>query len=320
MAPTASSGITPNDWREDLSVNGYAVIKAAIPLERAGEYQQKALNWLKSFSPALDLKKPETWTKENLPVQSSINTFNTYGVVHEKFMWDTRMEPGVLEVFRQIWDTDKLLVSFDALNITLPNQPGRKPRGAWPHVDQSPLRSGRQCVQGIINLSNAGPEDGSLMVCPGSHLLSKEFFETQTEREAWTSMDIYAFSDEQFDWFIERGCQPEKVLAEPGDLIVWDSRLVHWGAEPGAKSSTIRTVIYASYAPAALATPEVLESKAKVFHSWGATTHWAHDNIRPREMRTLLEDGSQDPRDREGPTEKPELTDQLLRLAAVKAY
>ena len=158
------------------------------------------------------------------------------------------------------------------------------------------------------------------MVCPGSHLLNKEFFETQTERDSWTSKDFFMFSDEQFKWFVERGCKPKKVLAEPGDLILWDSRLVHWGAEPGEGSSTIRTVIYASYAPAALATPEALKAKAEVFQNWGATTHWAHDNIRPRETRTLLADGSRDPRDRDGPVEKPELTDQLLRLAAVKEY
>ena len=80
------------------------------------------------------------------------------------------MEPNVVEAFAKIWGTDELLVSFDGMNVTLPSRdkPAAKP---WPHVDQSPLRRGLHCVQGIINLSPAGPEDGSLVVFPRSNTL-----------------------------------------------------------------------------------------------------------------------------------------------------
>ena len=244
-----------------MEKNGVAVIKGAIPRDRAIAYQQKAYGWLQSFDTALDFNDPSTWVKENLPVQSKINTFHSYGVAHEKFMWDARMEDGVLDTFAQIWGTDKLLASFDSLNITFPNRKDLPRKGAWEHIDQSPLRRGLHCIQGILNLSPSGPEDGGLVVYPGSHALNDEFFDTQTDKSTWVPLDRYLFSPEQLDWFKLKGIQPVKVCAEVGDLIVWDSRTIHYGAEPTEKSNQIRTVIYSAYTPAKLASPEQLELK-----------------------------------------------------------
>ena len=295
-------------------------MKGAIPKDHAVAYQEKAYKWLKSFGTDLDFNDSSTWIKQNLPVQSKINTFHSYCVAHEKFMWDARMEPDVLDVFAKIWGTDELLASFDSLNVTFPNRKDVPRKEAWEHVDQSPLRRGLHCVQGILNLSTAGPEDGGLMVYPGSHALFDEFFDTQTDKHSWDPLDRYLFSAEQLQFFKDRGIQPHKVCADVGDLIIWDSRTIHYGAEPTEQSSQIRTVIYAAYTPARLATPEQLSLKKQVFEAYGGTTNWPHDNIVARPTETLLEDGTRDPRDRDSPLELPEMTDQLLRLAGAMAY
>lgn len=309
-----------NDFRDDLYANGYAVIKGAIPRDRAVAYQQKAFDWVQSFNLGLDFENPETWTKAHLPVQSKISTFNQYAVTHEKFMWDARMEPGVLDAFAKLWGTDELLASFDALNVTLPNRKDIPRKTPWEHVDQSPLRRGLHCIQGIINLSEAGDEDGGLTVYPGSHRYTEEYFDTQTDSSTWSHDDFYPFAGDALDYFKEKGIQPLKVNAEPGDLIVWDSRTIHYGAEPTERSNTIRTVIYAAFAPAKLATPEALETKAEIFKRWGVTTHWPHDNIVYRNRAPIREDGNVDPQNRSEPLDKPELTDQLLKLAGAKPY
>lgn len=307
-------------WYDDLQTNGYAVVKNAIPRDRAVAYQQKAFDWLKSFGTSLDISNPETWHKSNLPIQSKINAFTYYGVVHEKFMWDARMEPGVLDAFAALWGTDELLVSFDSLNITFPNRKDVPRKPSWEHVDQSPMRRGLHCVQGIISLSVSGPEDGGLTVYPGSHKLVEEFFDTQTEKSDWKPKDSYLFTPEQLSWFHERGIAPHKVCAEPGDLILWDSRTIHYGAEPTEKGNTIRTAIYAAYTPAKFANKEALETKEKIFKEYGGTTHWPHDNIVVRNNRAVFEDGTLDPRDRKEPLDKPEMSDKLLKLAGVLPY
>lgn len=86
------------------------------------------------------------------------------------------------------------------------------------------------------------------------------------------------------------------------------------------KSNQIRTVIYAAYTPAKLATEEVLDRKREIFKAYGATTHWPHDNIVVRDLQTYLEDGTRDPRDRDEPLELPAINDRLLKLAGVMAY
>ena len=296
------------------------MVKSVIAPEKAQYYQQKALDWLTSFGTPLDLDDPSTWTLENLPFQSKVNTFNKYGVAHEKFMWEARMEPKVLDAFSKIWGTEKLLVSFDALNVTLPNRADKPVQEPWPHVDQSPLRRGLHCVQGIINLSRAGPEDGSLIVLPRSNTVIEHFFDTETDPSSWKKKDFHKISEHNMNWFEARNMKPVKVVAEPGDLILWDSRTVHWGGEPTANSNTIRTVIYASYSPVDWATADALERKKKAFELFQATTHWAHDNIVPREKEAYLPDGSLDPRNRSKPLEEPERTERLLQLAGVKPY
>src|SRR5882757_8056162 len=83
------------DWRDDLQSQGYAVLKGVIEPQKARYYQEKALEWLKSFDSTLDLDQPSTWKTADLPVQTILNTYENYGVVHERFMWEARMEHGV---------------------------------------------------------------------------------------------------------------------------------------------------------------------------------------------------------------------------------
>jgi ectoine hydroxylase-related dioxygenase (phytanoyl-CoA dioxygenase family) len=283
-------------WLQDLEKNGYAVVTNAIPRDRALSYQQRAFSWLRSFSSDLDLSNPSTWIAQNLPAQSKINTFHSYAVAHECFMWEARMEPGVLEAFSTLWGTNELLVSFDALNVTSLNRKDVERNPAWEHIDQSPLRRGLHCVQGIINLSTSGPEDGGLVVYPRSHLLNDIFFDTQTDSSTWKVMDRYLFNPSELSWFADRGIKTLKVCAEVGDLILWDSRTVHYGSEPSENSNTIRTAIYAFYTPAKLTSKETTEIKEKTFRAWSGTTHWLHDNIRERKNETFLGDRDE-PRD-----------------------
>lgn len=274
---------------------------------------------MQSLDETFDPSEPSTWDLQRLPQTNKLSMYEHYSVVHEKWMWDARLEPGVLDAFAKIWGTKELLVSFDNVTVTLPNL--RPVRDPWPHVDQAPRKRGMHCVQGIINLSKAGPNDGSLIVIPGSHRLVEEFFETQTSPAEWEWKDNRYFSKADMAWFEERGAKPLKVLADPGDLIIWDSRTIHWGGEPEpGLSNVIRTVIYAAYAPASMASEEALVEKRKVFSLNGGTTHWPHDNIKIRNRDAKFPDGTLDPRNRTEPLEKAPQTDQLLRLAGVLAY
>ncbi|CDK26256.1 unnamed protein product [Kuraishia capsulata CBS 1993] len=312
-----------NDWRDDFTRDGYVVIKGVIPTERALGYRKRMLDYLKTFdNPELDYKDNSTWIAENLPAHNPHNIFFYYSCIHEDFAWEVRTEPGVLESFAKLWNTEELLVSFDGFNVSFPNRPDQPPFPAWPHIDQSPLKEGLQCAQGIVSLSKSSAEDGTLVVLKGSNNLVSEFFEKEVGRENWYKYeeDAYRFTQEEYNYFLEKGCEVVKVEVDPGDLIIWDSRTIHWGQAPTVDSHRIRAAVYASYTPRNFATDETLQVKADVFKHWLGTTHWAHDNIKPRLVTPILPDGSIDPRDRSEPKQPPELNDTILKLAGVIPY
>lgn len=108
-----------------------------------------------------------------------------YGVPHEKFAWDIRCEPGVVNAFEKVYDTEDLIVSFDAINFTFPGRTDIKPNKPWPHQDQDPKKPGFRCLQGLVNILPNGPNDGGLIVCKGAHKLSEDFhqeFENEPDK------------------------------------------------------------------------------------------------------------------------------------------
>ena len=153
MGDTETFSVTAKhgDWREEFYEKGYVVLKNVVPKDRALYYRQKMMAWLGSFDNGFDINDRDTWTKENLPWSFKNGMYLNYCAAHERYVWETRQEQGVLDAFAKIWEIDELMVSYDTINITLPNAAemgGSKP---WPHCDQAPERKGLACVQGIIN-------------------------------------------------------------------------------------------------------------------------------------------------------------------------
>jgi hypothetical protein len=71
------------------------------------------------------------------------------------------------------------------------------------------------------------------MVLQNSYPLYSQFFE-EHEDEAppggWDWKDSYHFKPHQMQWFYDHGCTWLKIEANAGDVILWDSRCVHYGA------------------------------------------------------------------------------------------
>ena len=110
----------------------------------------------------------------------------------QSFTWGVRSEPGVIGAFEKIFNTDDLLVSFDAVNVSLAGRLGKKNEEfkPWAHQDQDPERPGFRCIQGFVNLLPNGDNDGGLMVLKGGHLVSEEYHKAFSEEERefrWTN-------------------------------------------------------------------------------------------------------------------------------------
>ncbi|KAJ9137882.1 Phytanoyl-dioxygenase [Pleurostoma richardsiae] len=315
--PVIDTAASYCDWRDDLIRDGFAVVKGVITPERAQYYLDSLFEWLETFPYGFKKDDKSTWGPANLPAHVKSGMYHGYAVSHEKFFWEARTEPKIVESFAKLWATDDLLVSFDGVNLTLP-APDRPPIGAWPHVDQSPLRRGLQCVQGILNLTPNGPRDGGLIVLKGSSAINEKFFKTHDgKRQTWGPADWFGFTEEEVEWFKARGCEVVKVCAEPGDLILWDSRTVHYNTLP--QSDAVRSVLYICYSPASYASAEDLAMKKKLFHDRTGTTHWPHANIYPNgSQQERL--GKPETYIRSRPVHEPVESEQVLKLAGVMPY
>ena len=150
-------------------------------------------------------------------------------------------------------------------------------------MDQNPRNHHRfELYQGIANLAPNGPQDGGLCVLRGSHLLHEEHFSAtggfRLEQDSGERENGYNFTHANADWFRAAGCDEVKVCAGEGDLILWDSRLVHWNASPvGAQ---VRFATYVCYCPRALMGEAGLARKLEVFRERKSTTHFPVSSCR----------------------------------------
>ncbi|KAF4992506.1 hypothetical protein FDECE_13695 [Fusarium decemcellulare] len=314
----AEPGVVHGDWRDDLIRDGFVVVKGAIPRERAEKYGEDIFSYLEAFQGGLGFKRndPSTVRNENLPVITEKGMILGYGVAHESFTWAIRQEPGVIEAFERVYDTQDLIVSFDAINVSFPGRKDVKPNKPWPHQDQDPEKPGFRCLQGLVNILPNGDQDGGLIVCKGAHLLSEEFHEAFKNEEnkiwAWTK-EWYGFTEQGMGWLKQKGCEWIKVNAEPGDLLLWDSRTPHYNLSP--EGSMPRFCTYTCYMPAADATQEDLVRKREAFENLQSTTHW------PNAMHVggipVLRDWEPCPYNTGKPREAPKLSNRGFQLTGI---
>ena len=242
-----------------------------------------------------------------LPLINEKGMLLNYGVCHENFVWQVRSEHGVIEAFEKVYGTKDLIVSFDAINIGFHNREDFPPNKPWPHQDQDPTKPGFRGLQGLVNLQPCGPEDGGLIACKGAHLLSEQFHLEMADEEkipAWTN-EWYGFTERSLKWLQDHNCEWVKVCAEPGDLILWDSRAPHYNVPSTSKQD--RMAIYTCFMPVRDASQEDLLRKKKAFEERLGTTHWP--NAQHLGKNVVLRDGETDPVARSGPIEEAILSE-----------
>jgi len=92
------------------------------------------------------------------------------------------------------------------------------------HLDQNPFsKPGLECIQGMVPLLPVTSVSGGLQVVPNSHLEGEKEAFKQTHAHMQFSGDWCPCDDDD----LKR--RAVLLLADPGDLILWDSRTIHGG-------------------------------------------------------------------------------------------
>jgi ectoine hydroxylase-related dioxygenase (phytanoyl-CoA dioxygenase family) len=118
-----------------------------------------------------------------------------------------------------------------------------------------------------VNLNPCGPDDGALIVCEVGHLISEKFHKEMSPEPripAWTP-EWFGFTENGMRWLEDHGYEWHGVCAEPGDLILWDSRTPHYNVP--TQTAQDRFAVYTCFMPVKDATQEGLRRKKDAFDS-----------------------------------------------------
>ncbi len=193
----------PGDLRQQLQEKGYAIVPGVLSPEKVIQVRALFYDWLQA--------NPQVVEHHEDSFQGLMK-FAQIG--HQAHAWAVRTDPQVQQVFRDVWQTDELVTSFDG-TCWMPSRWDR-PDVYWTHTDQAACAKGLQCVQGFVSLTYN--TERSFVVYEGSHLLHEHYMETygHTGKNHWRIIRPLYLKD-----------QPKVLTVNAGDLVLWDSRTFH---------------------------------------------------------------------------------------------
>jgi hypothetical protein len=210
-------------WMPYLENEGYVVIKrvadtteVSSAIDMYWEHYETTDN--------VDRNNTETWSDWYLDrrgIQTRGPTIQCGGA------WFVRGLPRVKSAFANIWETEDLIVSMDSLIVWKPWWVNSKwiPITEGYHMDQNPFtKPNRLCVQGMVPLYDVDEVTGGLQVVPRSNTPDQlEGFRARYQK--FRGRGDFCVLDDS-DPLQEMG---KLVIAEAGDLILWDSLTAHRG-------------------------------------------------------------------------------------------
>lgn len=235
------------------------------------------LDWFKLGNPELQ----DDYTKwKDAHIATRLHGIVKQRSGHETWQWDIRKL--YKKYFERIWETDDLLCSFDGWNFSVKS--GKK-RGldenlsdsvsrGWMHIDQTRFDTEFRCVQGLVCITDVTESDNSLIVLEGSHNYFDDYL-NQRPLDGWE----WCFIDGNVT--LKHHPAPikelihQKITASAGELILWDSRLMHQAGD--ISHSNVRAVVYVSMLPNISCSDEDRIKRIETFEDNKMTGHWCYN-------------------------------------------
>jgi len=266
-------------WRQHLEAVGAVRIRGVLTPEEVERVKGLWWDWLEGLGGGATRDDPSTWTDENWPGLLYKGFCCTRGGGQNSAAWAMRGNPHVRQVFAEIWGTDDLITSFDTFICWRPwwnANKGKKPTTEGMHCDQNPhTKRGLACVQGMIMLRPVTRQIGGLCVVPGTHSNAvqaklRELFPA-TQSDDWIPLQMKYPNN-------ELNLCGQLIEASPGDLVLWDSRVLHGGYVGSGGRAEETDLARLSFAvcmtPGAILSQEAKGRRERAFAAGATTTHW----------------------------------------------
>lgn len=188
----------------------------------------------------------------------TISIFKYHQAAHQRLAWKIRINPKIQRVFKQIWDSEELVVSFDTL-CWIPKDCHKK-NSNWTHTDQT-VCSDLMCYQGLVALTSNTQQ--SLCVYRGSQELHRDYMrDRKCKKVNWEMIDPD---------YLESIKDRRIVLDIPAGALVYQN-VYH------STNNEERLVQYVCYLPKnhPQNSDKMKEKRLKYFRELRTTTHWPY--------------------------------------------
>ena len=244
--------------KKELAEKGYTIFRNLLCEEEVNEYKSEFYKWLDEVP---DLRKLHSMIDFN-------GIFKHHQVGNQRFAWLVRSNPKIVNVFKELWETDELVTSFDGCCYYPKEYKGYEKY--WTHTDQSSRKKGVHCYQSFVSLTNN--VERTLQVYEGSNLLHEDYFEEMNidEPRDWNVIDIE---------YIKTILDSQRILSvNAGDLVVWESRTFHQNLCGSEDCNEERLVQYLCYLPKNKEGNNEKEQnhRKRYFETRRTTSHWPY--------------------------------------------
>lgn len=222
----------------------------------------------------------DEWLDQNKQVKDLHKAIDPHGIFkfaevgHQKHAWYIRTRPTVQAPFKEIWDTDDLVVSFDGSCFI--SSDAKNKDNNWTHSDQAPNKKGLHCVQGFVSLTDN--KERTFRVYSGSHKLHETVLKDSEIKGDWVRIT---------DEWVKQNESLKQVLHVPaGSMVLWDSRCFHQN-QYGSQGEE-RLVQYVCYLPKNNPenTKKMQDKRRLYFDTRRTTSHWPYpihvNGLQPR--------------------------------------
>ena len=241
----------------NLKKNGFVIIPNVLNNDEVSKATELFFKWKKSI-PNIDKLHDQI---------DPHGIFKFHEIGHQQHAWFIRTRPTLINIFKKIWNTDELTVSFDGC-CYIPKE-FKKKDNIWTHTDQAPISKGLQCYQGFVSLTKNS--ERTIVLYQNSHNLHENYFKEKNINNSknWQLID----KD-----YLETIKENKRVLQiNPGDLVLWDSRTFHQN-QYGKPCSEERLIQYVCYLPKNHIKNTISQQKKRkqYFRDLRTTSHWPY--------------------------------------------
>ncbi|GAA4775099.1 MULTISPECIES: phytanoyl-CoA dioxygenase family protein [Flavobacterium] len=205
-----------------FETNGYLVLKKAISKEDCLATQQIIWEFL-----GMQPNNPASWYVAHPEQKGLMVNFFEHPQLEKN-----RASARIRKAYEQLYQTENIYKTIDKVSFNPPITPYYTFKGSALHWDVSLQQPIPFRLQGLIYLSECGPNDGAFHCVPGFHHSITDWINQVPEGK-----DIRAYALEAL--------QPVPITGEAGDMVIWHQALPHC-AKPNY-GATPRMVQYLTY-------------------------------------------------------------------------